>query len=82
METIQLEQGRRINEEQKNWVRLLEHLERKIDDPIKEVNELLTSYNNLMHGFSKKGIAEIMIESLKTHTKDRIIKLQKEFDEL
>jgi len=62
---------------------LAEHFEQtRITDPIQEVTELLTGYNNMMAGFDRKQIAELMIVKLSDNNKESLDELVTEFIKL
>lgn len=82
MTTEQLIRGKKINEKLSKWERLNRHFERDIHDPIKEVEELLKGYDNLMFNFDRNQIAQLMINALKDHANEKIERLTKQFGEL
>lgn len=84
MTTEQLIRGKKINEELLKWERLSEHFKNDLNhkDPIKEIENLLTGYNNLMFNFNRNMLAQLMIEALRDHITEEIIRLTNEFNEL
>lgn len=78
-----LEKGADLDRWISNFEALLEHLERvKDDDPIKEVENLLRGYNNLMGGFDRKQIAKTMIAAIKTEYGIKLSEAREQFEKL
>jgi hypothetical protein len=82
----QLTHGIKLKEERRKWERLNTHFkdleERKEDNYIKEINNLLTGYNNLMGDFNRKELALLMLDHLKDYGVKKEVELSKKLDEL
>lgn len=83
MKTDILKEGVELQAEIKMRESLVEHFETtRITDPIKEVTELLTGYDNLMSGFSRKEVAELMIARFSDYNKEVLDELRNDFEKL
>ena len=85
MKQAQLIRANELDSKIRALENLQEHFERNGDweiNPIKEIHELLTGYNNLMGNISRDQMAKIMIESYKDFVDENLKNLRKEFESL
>lgn len=83
MDTQKLEKGNELNYIIERNEKVLDHFARLPEkDPTKEVEQLLTSYNNLLSGFKRKDIAEIMITAFKENLEVELKEARIEFEKL
>ncbi len=83
MDEFKVKEGVRLLDKIKNLDNLLDHLKssKQVDKKLEVIN-ILTKYDNLMSGFDREVIAEIMLTGLEIKVERDLIQLKEEFEKL